>query len=369
MHDRGLRHSDNDLIDLIYAALLGEASWQQFLDRLSANAPDGRTILFSMNTREPDDHVGLTSQFEGPELETYAAHYINTNPWLDQCAVRQVGLGVFSDQIVPRNQLIKTEFFNDWLSPNNISTSVGVTIDKNDGCPLIVSTVTSRGDPDLNSAFSDQFSRIAPHLRRAARFYRNSPARWASFNLNISLFDAVDVGVIVIGESERIKTISPIAQDLLNRGDLMSLSPVGKLRLRSDDAKVALRNMLKRSYVGPKTVTLTAHSARLTFIAVEKDHLSLFFEGPTVAMLIQPSGPPNATFDLEQFFALHALTMGERRAFLGVIDGKSVTRIADDARVSRETIRSQLKSLYAKTGARSQNDLLRLAYGLQGRLR
>ncbi|TRB06981.1 helix-turn-helix transcriptional regulator [Agrobacterium tumefaciens] len=362
MRIRGLRHSDDDLIDLIYAALLGEASWQQFLDRLSENAPDGRTILFSMNTREPDDYVGMTSKFDLPELESYAAHYINTNPWLEHCALRQVGLGVFSDQIVPRKQLVKTEFFNDWLSPNNISTSIGVTIDKNEGSPLIVSTVTSRGDPDENSVFSDQLTRIAPHLRRAASFYKNSSVRWAAFDLNTSLFDFVETGVVIIGENAQIKTISPIGQELLDKGTLISVSPLGKLRLRGKDAQTALNTMLKRSYTGPRTASFLLQGIKLTLVAMEKERLSLYFEGPTVALLIQPSGAPGEIPGIDQFAEFHRLTMGERRALLGVINGRTITQIALEASVSRETIRTQLKSLYAKTGTRSQNDLLRLAY-------
>jgi DNA-binding CsgD family transcriptional regulator len=33
---------------------------------------------------------------------------------------------------------------------------------------------------------------------------------------------------------------------------------------------------------------------------------------------------------------------------LGVVNGKTVIQIADEAALSRETIRTQLKSLYAK---------------------
>lgn len=362
MSIRGLRHSDDDLIDLIYTALLGEASWQQFLDRLSGNAPDGRTILFSMNTREPDDYVGMTSKFDLSELESYAAYYINTNPWLEHCGRRSVGLGVFSDQIVPRTQLVRTEFFNDWLAPNNISSSIGVTIDKNGDSPLIVSTVTSRDDPDENSAFADQLTRIAPHLRRAARFYRNSSARWAAFDLNTSLFDAVGTGIVIVGENAQINTTSPIGQKFLDKGTLISVSPLGKLRLRGEDAQTVLNAMLMRNYAGPRTADFLSHGIRLTLVAMKKERLSLYFEGPTVALLIQPSGAPGGTPGIDQFSEFHRLTMGERRAFLGVINGKTITQIAQDASVSRETIRTQLKSLYAKTGTHSQNDLLRLAY-------
>ncbi len=354
---------DGELIDLIYAALLGEATWSDFLDRLSDSAPDGRTILFSHNMSQSDEYLAMTSRCQGPEIESYAAHYVNVNPWLMHCAVRKVGLGIYSDEIIPVEELHKTEFYNDWLAPNDVECSIGVTIDKNGDCPLIVSTVTSRADPELNSAFSEQLTRIAPHLRRAARFYRNSPARWAGFDLGASLFDALDVGVVIVGENGSIKTISRTGQELLDGGALMSISPLGQLRLRDDDAQAALREMLKRTYDGPKTVSLLSNGTKLTLIAVEKDRISLYFEGPTVAILIQPAGLGSRPAGIDQIAGVYGLTNSEQRALAGIVDGKTVTRIAEEAGLSRETIRTQLKSLYAKTGTGGQTDLLRLVHG------
>lgn len=367
--DRYSPQSDGALIDLIYAALLGEATWSDFLDRLSDSAPNGRSILFSHNMSQSDEYLAMTSRCEGPELESYAAHYVNVNPWLLHCAVRKVGLGIHSDQIIPAGTLHKTEFYNDWLVPHGIERSLGVTIDKNGDCPLIVTTVTSRADAELNGAFSEQLTRIAPHLRRAARFYRNSPARWAGFELGASLVDALDVGVVVVEENERIRSISATGQKLLDGGGLMSLSPLGQLRFREDDAQTALREMLKRTYDGPKTVSLFSNGSRLTLIAVEKDRISLYFEGPTVAVLIQPAGIGNCPVGADQIADVYGLTISERRALSGVVDGKSVTQIAEEAGLSRETIRTQLKSLYAKTGTGGQADLLRLVHGFGGGFR
>jgi len=360
--DYGLR-KDDELIDLIYAAMLGETSWGTFLDRLSDNAPDGRTILFSHNMSQSDDYLAMTSRCEGPEIESYAAHYVDVNPWLPHCAVRKVGLGVYSDQIVPLEDLFKTEFYNDWLRPNGVACSVGVTIDKHGTCPLIISTVTSRADPELNSLFSDQFSRIAPHLRRAARFYQNGPARWSGFNLDISLFDSVNIGAMIVGEDGRIKTISTMGQELLDGGTCAFISPLGQVRLRSGEAQSVLQDMLKRTYTGQKTVSLSFKGLKLTLIRIEKDHISLYFEGPTIVILMERSGSMAAPYDPQQFAGTYKLTPAEMRALQGIVEGKSVNQIADEASVSRETIRSQLKSLYAKVGVNGQTDLLRLVFG------
>lgn len=357
--DYGLA-KDDELIDVIYGAMLGETTWQDFLERLSDNAPFGRTVMFSHNMNQADDYLAMAACFEAGQLESYAAHYIDQNPWSDSCAVRKVGLGVISDEIVPPQDMVGTEFYEDWMVPNDVAASVGVTIDKSGTCPLIISTVTSRDDPEANKAFSDQMSRIAPHLNRAARFYRQGAGKWSGFALGASLFDAVNIGVIILGEDGRAKSVSATAQQMAHQG--VRINPMGQLALRDEAAQAALKAMLKRVYDGPKSYSLFAGGLKLTLLRVEKDRISLYFEGPTVVILMERHGRGQNLIDLGSFAETYRLTSAEQRALAGVVAGKSVAEIAEEAGVSRETIRTQLKRLYAKTSVNGQADLVRLVH-------
>lgn len=357
--DYGLA-KDDELIDVIYGAMLGETTWQDFLERLSDNAPFGRTVMFSHNMSQSDDYLALTARFENGEMDSYAEHYIQYNPWVDHCAIREVGLGVFSDEILPREKLIGTEFYQDWMVPNDIAASVGVTIDKSGACPLIISTVTSQADPDANRAFSNQMSRIAPHLNRAARFYREGGGKWAGFASGASLFEAVNIGVVIIGEDGRAKTVSAAAQRMASQ--CVRTNPLGQISLRDETAQAVLRSMLRRSYGGPKSHSLFAGDLKLTLLRVEKDRVSLYFEGPTVVILMERRGRGQDLLDLDRFAETYALTAAEQRALSGVVVGHSISQIAEAASVSRETVRTQIKRLYAKTGVNGQADLLRLVH-------
>ena len=56
--------SDGELIDLIYAALLGEAAWQDFVGRLATAMPEGRTVLFFHDARKFRGSYSLTAGFD-----------------------------------------------------------------------------------------------------------------------------------------------------------------------------------------------------------------------------------------------------------------------------------------------------------------
>lgn len=354
------QETDAKLIDLSYAALVGEASWTDFLDGLSARVPDGRTILFSCKVEDRNDHLALTSQFEGPELESYAEHYVHTNPWLDHCVLRKVGVGVYSEEILKRETLQRTEFYNDWMIPHDVSCVVGVTIDKYGNCPVIISTLTSQFNPERNKLFSEQLTRISPHLRRAASFYRKKESGWSSYQLGTPLFDDSRVGIVIVGENARPKSMSQMAEAYVQRAKLVTMSPLGQIQIRNPDTQAILRSMLRRSYDGPKTQVVRSEAGQVTLVRMEVETISLIMAGPTVIVILEEMGSGQRYKDISHFADSFGLSASEQRALKGVVEGKTVSEIADVAGVSRETIRTQLKSLFSKTNVRSQSELLRI---------
>jgi DNA-binding CsgD family transcriptional regulator len=89
------------------------------------------------------------------------------------------------------------------------------------------------------------------------------------------------------------------------------------------------------------------------------------FEGPGVCLIIEAEIEAGRFIDIDRFSQSYGLTKSETRALTGLVAGKTVDAIAREYGRSRETIRTQLKSLYSKTGARGQADLLRLVSGMK----
>jgi DNA-binding CsgD family transcriptional regulator len=58
--------------------------------------------------------------------------------------------------------------------------------------------------------------------------------------------------------------------------------------------------------------------------------------------------------------ALYGLTRAEARLAALIAEGRSLTEAAAMNGVTRETVRSQLKSVFQKTGANRQTELIRL---------
>jgi hypothetical protein len=121
---------DDELVDLIYAALLGEASWQRFLDRLAASAPSGKTLLVMHDNNRNDGYIPIASGIPKDVLGRYNGYFAGVNPFMKPASLAPVGVGLIDEALVPRSDLFKSEFFNDLLKPHEMPSRVALTVEE-----------------------------------------------------------------------------------------------------------------------------------------------------------------------------------------------------------------------------------------------
>lgn len=350
-----------ELIELIYAVLLGEASWQQFLDMLVVGVPHGRAVMVMHGIMNPDEgYVPLQAGFEDKAIETYNAHFASLNVWQPPLTRQRSGIGFIDEELLPPSDLVTSEFFNDYLIPNEIRAMACAKIGDDDRHSFSIATLSDHADSKLKKVMADRLTALGPHLRRAFDYYRKQPSNRAATEIGAALFDTIDIGLAVIGDGASLKTISAAGQAMLAGDSPARISPLGRFGFRDASHQATLNLMLERKYEGPKVTSLFSHGTKLTLIRVSKDRISLYFEGPTVIVLMERLGHGATAFDPQLVALVYGLTKAETRAVSGIVAGKSVDQIAQEASLSRETIRVQMKSLYAKTGASSEADILRL---------
>jgi DNA-binding CsgD family transcriptional regulator len=214
---------------------------------------------------------------------------------------------------------------------------------------------------------AERLSRLAPHLRRAFNHYRKGARIKAVDQIVGSVFEALGIGVLILGANGSLKSASPKAQHMIERDVGLRISPTGRVYSTCQHSSALLDAM-----TGPGTAPRAAeavvsgpepHSAvSITLIRVGKDRFSAYFEGPTVVVLIEPLHAGDRSGGRVEAMASHfRLTGAEQRVLAGLVSGLSIHEIADGSGVSRETVRTQLKRIYSKVGVGRQVDLIRVA--------
>lgn len=350
------------LIETIHAALLGETGWQSFIDRLNTIAPGALSTLFFHDAAGRSGAVAYLAGSEGREtaLSAYEDYYSRLNPWMRMVAATPLGRGVIGEQIVERQAFNSSEYYNDYIRPNGLETGIGLTMFKDERCYFVLSTLTDDTDIDRNLARAGLLTRIAPALDRAFRYYRSGAFRSAALDLGESLADAANLGLLLVDDAMRVVKATPPAERALASGEIVGLGPLGHVRFSDPATQAALQSMLERR---PQTSGDAVHvDPRLgvKLVRVGGTHGAEFFAGPMVAVLFDHQAETIAA-RTALLARLHGLTPAETRVFAAVVAGGGIARIAQEAGVARETIRTQLKSVYAKTGTHSQADIVRLA--------
>jgi len=257
-----------------------------------------------------------------------------------------------------------------------VETGTGVSIERTDGRLFLLSVLTPRLDLDVNMEHARLLTRLAPHLLRAKRAYREGRApdlQGAATNLAL---DELGVSAIVVDDELRIRRASASAERLLAAGHGVDTTPNGRLRIADERIALALKSLLTWTPGGPRSFsgsfTQAGRSFRVAIVRIASDALSLYFQGPTAVLLIDAlPGPGGADTrhlsSLAAIVRLYRLTAGEADVLGGIAAGRSIDQIALDRGVGRETIRSQLKAIYLKTGCSRQQDLVRLVLSSGGR--
>lgn len=359
-------HSDDELIDAIYATLVGEISWTALLETIARPLPEGKATLHLSDTSQNYQPFILSTGIEASTMDSFVNHYGALNPLRFNCDIRKTGEGVLLEEVIPFEKFSRTEYYNGFMKPISANSIMGVTIEREDfednaHCAFILSVLTARNDIDLNRPYARQLIRIAPHLQRAARFYRKGLFQQNFADIGATLLDAIDIGYAICGDYGHVKFISRTGQAFAKSGKPLGIGINGRLRLSLPKAMQCFEQMLTRQYDGAKVASFIHEQTRLTLIRVNKDPISLFFEGPTVLVLVEgPQQGDGVLHDYQYFSLAYRLSDAETRVLRSIAEGHSVTVIAARHQRSPETIRSQVKSIYAKTGVRNRVELINL---------
>lgn len=364
---RDVREFEGALISDIYAALLGHGDWQSFLDRLTTILPNGKATLFYHDFAARSGGLSINAGIDPDQAAAYKEHYAARNPWMPKALTRPIGLGVRSEKMLPHSDLLRTEFFADFLRPQGLCTGVGVTMFRDSGCNFMLSLLSGPTDDAEADAAADLLGRLAPHLRQAFAYYRGDvagPSR-APTLVNATT-EALGVAFLAIGIGRQILSLNALGRDLLTSGDYLGHDGKGRITTRISDLAEALDHALQSAVrgeaPGKRTVAITSRDKagmllRVTLVVPELQPFERYFAGPCVLLLVDKQRPRHVPTE-QALRSAFGLTPAQARLAVAIAKGQTIRSAADELRISNGTARSHLKSIFAKMDVHRQAELV-----------
>jgi len=288
--------------------------------------------------------------------------------------VTQTGWTGVSGQLCAENELCRSGFYNECLQKLKILHGMFGVIHQD--LPFIanISIYRSTRLEAFEPPEVEILNFFMPHLRRAFQLhFQLADLRTRNESLQRAL-DLVLPGVFVFESTGKVQFMNRSASDLLARQD--GLFCKGE-RLRADQPQesAALEFLVREATAtsagnelspGGATFVSRKSSPPLRIVVAPARSLQLGTQRSAAAIAFVIDAAQRIRPRNEILRSLFGLAPAECRLALLLGDGKSLSEISQELGVSRNTLKTQIASIYAKTGASRQSQLVRLLLQFPG---
>jgi len=196
-------------------------------------------VFLIHDNRHPKGNASVVVGIEPAWIKSYEEYFVTINPWLADRPFRR-GVTAVGEQILNDRELVQTEFYNDFLRPQNRFYSCGVLTAQDESATSEISALRSRRAGSFTSNEVALFKYLAPHLQCAVRIHNRIAGLESGLSAATAALDRFPTGVVAVNSDAKVILTNRTADAILKRGDgLMSRDG---LRAASRQQTAKLRN-------------------------------------------------------------------------------------------------------------------------------
>ncbi|MET2832615.1 helix-turn-helix transcriptional regulator [Mesorhizobium shangrilense] len=366
-----------ELKAVISAAACDANRWADVAHSLQSMVPGSKVLFQVIEKDDMSVRQVVYSGFSDQTIKYYGDHYWKINPWTK--GVNEMSMSSFkrASELYPDRLFRETEFFADLVNPER---------ECDDATAL--KFAAHRGRYAFLAVHHDSRYREQMHARGQALLQTLVPALRTALEVNRltnpifhlpggrGLIDQLVDAAIVVDEDCRLlasngpanKLLADTGLILVRAHDIVQINDAGAnaafVRLvrnscTLDDGRARLNDLIVNSASGSHVVTCIPIAIDQTN-ALPAGLLSVFAPKTVALVILRPraSEDPSALMgNLRQHFGL---TKAEASLILEFERGGTLSEIAERLGVSRSTIQTHLKAIFAKTGTSKQRDVVTL---------
>lgn len=358
------------LVGQIYDAAIDPGLWPDVLDDITTAFDAAGLGLFVADTKPEQLGVFLSTGFPDPAIREYASYYAEKNVWFHK-AYRErtpAGAPVLSQEWFPDDELVVTEFYNDFLQVLDFHYHCGGPL-RYDGSEMSVFNVM-RPKP-FEARHRELCGRLMPHLSRAIEIHRRLSRLPSAQSGALEVLDHLPMGVLLIDGSGQVSFMNKSAGDIAAQNDGLFVDAKGICRAARNGETNGLQQLIDsavRTGAGsglgsggamslPRPsglrplAALVAPLGRSSFDTGSRPPAAVLF----IADPERRHEPPG-----ELLARIYGLTPMEARVAIAMLTGRSLTKAAEAIGITRNTASTHLRQVFLKTETKRQTELVKL---------
>lgn len=351
------------LIGVLYETVLDPSRWKEAIGLCGqyAGGVDGHLLTMSKKTDTVISAILSEIAFPGQSNSDYIDYYGFIDPRIKffcQGALDEWRrcIEVNSPHFVEHN-----EFYQDFFIPYGGRYSMTGRVDENNDQYTIFSVLRAVGRQPFDDAEHLAAQRFSGHLQRALRLQKHTQTLHTKAELGAMAIDALALAMLIVDDKGAILHLNAGAECLLN-SQVSGLTGIsGRLSAVDTSNKNRLAALILAATGYPAVggaMCLDEKPSRSVFITPlpAASPFAKDWQTPLALVLVIEAGNNLSTLPL--LGKLYDLTPAELRVASALLAGQSPEQYALEAGVTQNTVRSQLKSLFRKTGTRRQSELV-----------
>ncbi len=357
--DKQLDH----LIGVLYETALDPGRWSEAVGLCGryAGGVDAQLLTLDKKHNTPIAAVMAATALPLDGGTDYANHYINIDPRINFLRAAAVDEWLCCHHLHDQHFVARNEFYQDFFINNGARYALSARVDDNEDDHSVLAVLRAVGQQPFGPAEQLAAQRFSGHLQRALRLQKHTQNLHTKAELGARAIDALALSMLIVDGTGVILHLNIGAERLLNSrtsglickdSRLSAAHPVNKHRLAALTADAtgypAVGGAMFLSGDETRQVFVTPLPAASPFT---RD-----WQMPLALVLVMDAGKNLSTLHIQG--QLYGLSPAELRIASALLAGKSPEEYAQEAGVTLNTVRSQLKNLFSKTGTHRQSELV-----------
>lgn len=354
------------LVITLFDSLADEIPLTRFLSALETVIGSDFSIMliFTKDRRKPSLVLSEGLPLQGTES------YVSTYYEKELLYGLQEGKVTTSSDRYTHEELHQTEFYRQYLVRYGVGYILGIDIGTVRGISGKLRLVRRENKQDFTPRERKICQGLVPYLRSALTLFVQRVDMEAEKEALALTVSGMSVGSVMVDGDGHILEANPPAQMILNQRDGLFTSG-GKVTLHNSGQARELRELIRRNAEASMDRSATGvPRAMLVDRPSGKEGISLLVRPardcsqnklairPTALIHLIDPAQPRGTM-INALIELFGLTPAEAKVALSLSNGHSIGETAEANQTSRNTVRSQVRSIFSKMGVNRQSQLIR----------
>jgi DNA-binding CsgD family transcriptional regulator len=353
----------DSLIAMIYGAVGRPEVWGEALASIGEIMNAERTLFYIQDLKANCLLFSAVHNIDPAFVAIFEKKYLNDPSTFTTLlpSVGSVGTSREPKYTVPREEM---PIYHEIMAPLHVYYGSGALVLREDTAVGAFAAMRSREPGPFTEDEDDVLVRLTPHLSRAAQLHYRFLATELERAAAASVLDRVAHATLICDAEARVLIANAAARGLFDgkRGLRLVGGYLGaSTASQSNRLLAAIRAVGQRERETAGLVLERGEDVfRVHLSRVSPDLRVDLPQRPDLVLISFSDPAADLTASTKVLGEMLQLTETEARVALGLARGKTLETIAEESRVSINTIKTHLASAFGKTGTSRQPDLVRL---------